>query len=192
MGWQWHQLDQMQSFAPHSRQITTPVPHHSFFMGRMLFLTPNQQCQSTEGNVSLISDKTQNSDAKKVKGKKPCKSLAKNEGKSLSARKGKNVAPKTVLKSKKKNATSAAGGPSRATSLCLYCREADDITKLVQCQKCEMWAHWMRRSWWHIFQLVVWILRVTVCFFDLVMADEDMCYFSSFLLFCHCFAVERY
>ena len=41
------------SFAPHSRQITTPVPHHSiFFTGRMLFLTPNQQCQSTEGQVS--------------------------------------------------------------------------------------------------------------------------------------------
>jgi len=35
--------------APHSRQITTPTPHHSIFTGRMLFLTPNQQCQSTEG-----------------------------------------------------------------------------------------------------------------------------------------------
>ena len=23
--------------------------HHSIFTGRMLFLTPNQQCQSTEG-----------------------------------------------------------------------------------------------------------------------------------------------
>jgi len=28
-------------------QITTPTPHHSIFTGRMLFLTPNQQCQST-------------------------------------------------------------------------------------------------------------------------------------------------
>ena len=37
------------SFAPHSRQRTTPVPHHSIFTGRMLFLMPNQQCQSTEG-----------------------------------------------------------------------------------------------------------------------------------------------
>ena len=36
------------SFAPHSKQITMPVPHHSIFMGRMLFLMPNQQCQSTE------------------------------------------------------------------------------------------------------------------------------------------------
>jgi len=34
--------------APCSRQITTPVPHHSvFFTGRMPFLPPNQQCQST-------------------------------------------------------------------------------------------------------------------------------------------------
>ena len=49
MGRQWHQLDHMQSFAPRSRQITTPVPHHSVFTGRMLFLSPNQQCQSTEG-----------------------------------------------------------------------------------------------------------------------------------------------
>jgi len=29
------------SFAPHSRQITTPVPTTQFFTGRMLFLTPN-------------------------------------------------------------------------------------------------------------------------------------------------------
>jgi len=35
--------------APHSRQITTPTPHHLIFTGRMLFLMPNQQCQSTEG-----------------------------------------------------------------------------------------------------------------------------------------------
>ena len=32
-----------------SRQITMPVPHHSFFTGRMPFLPPNQQRQSTEG-----------------------------------------------------------------------------------------------------------------------------------------------
>jgi len=36
-------------YAPRSRQITTATPHHSIFTGRMLFLTPNQQCQSTEG-----------------------------------------------------------------------------------------------------------------------------------------------
>ena len=39
--------------ASRPRQITTPVPHHSsFFTGRMPFLPPNQQCQSTEGNQS--------------------------------------------------------------------------------------------------------------------------------------------
>jgi len=34
--------------APRSRQITTPTPHHSIFTSRVLFLTPNQQCQNTE------------------------------------------------------------------------------------------------------------------------------------------------
>jgi len=37
--------------ASRSRQITMPAPHHSsFFTGRMPFLPPNQQRQSTEGN----------------------------------------------------------------------------------------------------------------------------------------------
>jgi len=40
------------SFAPHSRQITMPVLHHSVFTGWMPFLPPNQQRQSTEGNVT--------------------------------------------------------------------------------------------------------------------------------------------
>ena len=35
--------------APHSRQTTTPTPNHLIFTGRMLFLTPFQQHQSTEG-----------------------------------------------------------------------------------------------------------------------------------------------
>ena len=35
--------------APRSRQITTSTPHHSSFTGRMPFLPPNQQRQSTEG-----------------------------------------------------------------------------------------------------------------------------------------------
>ena len=33
--------------APRSRQITMPAPHHSVFTGRMPFLPPNQQRQST-------------------------------------------------------------------------------------------------------------------------------------------------
>jgi len=44
MGWQWHQLDHMPIIC---RQINTPA---QFFTGRMLFLTPNQESQSTEGN----------------------------------------------------------------------------------------------------------------------------------------------
>ena len=35
--------------APRSRQITTPVPHTQFFTGRVPFLPPNQQRQSTDG-----------------------------------------------------------------------------------------------------------------------------------------------
>jgi len=38
-------------FAPRSRQITTPVPHHSVFTGRMPFLPPNQQSHRTEGSA---------------------------------------------------------------------------------------------------------------------------------------------
>ena len=36
--------------APRSRQTTMPAPHHSVFTGRMPFLPPNQQRQSTEGS----------------------------------------------------------------------------------------------------------------------------------------------
>ena len=42
--WQWHQLGHMQVCTS---QIATPAPHHSVFY--MPFLSPNQQCQSTEG-----------------------------------------------------------------------------------------------------------------------------------------------
>ena len=42
------------SFAPHSRQ-PRQYPITQFFTGRMLFLTPNQQCQSTEGNACEIT-----------------------------------------------------------------------------------------------------------------------------------------
>jgi len=49
MGWHWHELDFMQIFAPHCRQITMPVPYYSIFTGRVPFLPPSQQNQSTEG-----------------------------------------------------------------------------------------------------------------------------------------------
>jgi len=42
--------------ASRSRQITMPVPQHSsFFTGRMPFLPPNQQRQSTEGTRRYAS-----------------------------------------------------------------------------------------------------------------------------------------
>jgi len=37
------------SFAPPSKQITTPAPYHLIFTGRLLCLTPSQRCHSTEG-----------------------------------------------------------------------------------------------------------------------------------------------
>ena len=40
--------------APRSRQITTPAPHYLVFTGRMPFLPPNQQCQSTEGTNNSV------------------------------------------------------------------------------------------------------------------------------------------
>ena len=47
--WQWHQLGHVHcKSAPRSRQITTPAPHHLVFTGRMPFLLPSQQHQSTE------------------------------------------------------------------------------------------------------------------------------------------------
>ena len=52
--------------APCSRQITMPVPHHSkFFTGRMPFLPPNQQRQSTEGKRQS-SQYCEMSDVKKI------------------------------------------------------------------------------------------------------------------------------
>jgi len=49
--WQWHQLGTCKS-APRSRQ---PCQHLTtqFFTGRMPFLPPNQQRQSTEGTVAV-------------------------------------------------------------------------------------------------------------------------------------------
>jgi len=44
---QWHQLDHMQLICT---SLQTATHHHSFFIGQMLFLPPNQQRQSTEGN----------------------------------------------------------------------------------------------------------------------------------------------
>jgi len=49
--WQWHQLGRMQvctSLQTDNHAITPPL---SFFTGRLPFLLPNQQHQSTEGKL---------------------------------------------------------------------------------------------------------------------------------------------
>jgi len=53
--WQRHQLGHMQfctSFQTDNHASTTPL---KFFTGRMPFLPPNQQRQSTEGNYQLTT-----------------------------------------------------------------------------------------------------------------------------------------
>jgi len=50
--WQWHQLSHMQVctlFQTDNHASTSPL---KFFTGRMPFLQPNQQRQSTEGHKS--------------------------------------------------------------------------------------------------------------------------------------------
>jgi len=44
------------SCASSSQIITTNKPISIFFTGRMPFLSPNQQCQSTEGKISHSMD----------------------------------------------------------------------------------------------------------------------------------------
>ena len=59
MGWQWHQLDQLQMictlFQTDNHSSTSSL---DFFTSRMLFLMPNQQCQSTEEQVKWLTLKT--------------------------------------------------------------------------------------------------------------------------------------
>ena len=47
--WQWHQLGHMQVCTSLQTDNHASTPPLSFFTGRMHFLPPNQQCQSTEG-----------------------------------------------------------------------------------------------------------------------------------------------
>jgi len=46
--WQWHQLGCMQVFTSLQTDNHVSTPPLSFFTGRMPFLLPNQQRQSTE------------------------------------------------------------------------------------------------------------------------------------------------
>jgi len=49
--WQWHQLGHMQvSTSLQTDNHASTPPLKKFFAGRMPFLLPNQQCQSTEGS----------------------------------------------------------------------------------------------------------------------------------------------
>jgi len=48
--WQWHQLGHMQVCTLlYTNNHTSTPPLQFFCTGRMPFLPPNQQCQSTEG-----------------------------------------------------------------------------------------------------------------------------------------------
>jgi len=48
--WQWHQLGHMLICTSLQTNNHASTPPLSFFTGRMPFLPPNQQCQSTEGS----------------------------------------------------------------------------------------------------------------------------------------------
>jgi len=52
--WQWHQLGHMQVFTSLQTDNHASTPPLSFFTDRMPFLSPNQQCQSTEGMVDMV------------------------------------------------------------------------------------------------------------------------------------------
>jgi len=52
MGWQWHQLDDMQIICTTLQTDNHTITSSLNFYGRMLLLTPNQQRQSTEGKTT--------------------------------------------------------------------------------------------------------------------------------------------
>ena len=61
MGWQWHQLDHMQTICTSLQTDNhTNTSLLNFFTGQMLFLKPNQQCQSTEGNLQRNNNNNNN------------------------------------------------------------------------------------------------------------------------------------
>ena len=53
--WQWHQLGQMQVCTSLQTDNHTSTPLLSLFTGRMPFLPPNQQRQSTKGSLSTAN-----------------------------------------------------------------------------------------------------------------------------------------
>jgi len=58
--WQWHQLGRMQVCTLLQTDNHASTPPLSFFTGRMPFLPPNEQRQSTEGTISVSTSISQN------------------------------------------------------------------------------------------------------------------------------------
>jgi len=54
--WQWHQLGHMQVCTLLQTDNHTSTPPLRFFTGRMPFLPPNQQRQSTEGKYHCLEE----------------------------------------------------------------------------------------------------------------------------------------
>ena len=57
---QWHQLDHMQTICTSLRTDNHTSTSSLKFYRRMLFLTPNQQCQSTEGPIEALTTELHN------------------------------------------------------------------------------------------------------------------------------------
>jgi len=55
--WQWNPLGHMQVCTSLQTDNHASTPPLGFFTGRMPFLPPNQQCQSTEGKTITITAK---------------------------------------------------------------------------------------------------------------------------------------
>ena len=93
---------------------------------------------TSDEHISFISD-AESRTAKTANGKK------RKEEKQSKADNGNLKQQKLVRSSarpKSAKESTSAGGKATGRDLCLYCSEAEDITKWVQCQKCEMWAHY--------------------------------------------------
>jgi len=59
--WKWHQLGHMQVSTSLQTDNHASTPPLSFFTGRMPFLPPNQQRQSTEGKITKWQQTTNKS-----------------------------------------------------------------------------------------------------------------------------------
>jgi len=73
--WQWHQLGHIQVCLSLQRDNDTSTPSLSFFTGRMLFLPPNQQCQSTVGNKTHNKSKNQQAPPKELSESRKCEQV---------------------------------------------------------------------------------------------------------------------